>query len=669
MSMVARIACDSAGKVRLTCDCNRAFIFVHPQPPTHFPVSTERFLERPAAAPPLAATVTRKIDADAVYGTFVLLRGPYVAVVTRSSRAALAPNGKPIQRVLEMEWLLVGNGFAGANGSGARPAALSAEEDEEEATYLRMLSSCARDSGLYFSLDYDLTQSVQRNDAKGHEVQISGASAAPEMNANLNLLPQWFAHCDERFLWNRLALRELVAAQGGAQFTAPFISGFVGASSIQLDIGDSESRADRLLLLSRRAVLRQGFRFIVRGADNDGNVANYAETEQILQWRSGAISSYVQTRGSIPLIWDQPATCRYTPTCVLAPLSASLAAFSRHAAAQVRIYGRVTAVNLIDQKGDQLKLGRAYEDASSKAQPPPWRGSPSWQHVWFDFHHECRKMKWENLSKLLEQVRGTLTDDGFFFSPAAAGDAQRRPRTEQVGVVRTNCMDNLDRTNVVQSIFARAQALAAVPGAAQSARSARCSVLTSPFPVFESTFNALWADNADALSRLYSGTGALKTDFTRTGKRTLRGALNDGANSVARYVLNNFVDGRKQDALDLFLGRFVPERVRGIEGRRAARPHKLHLKSSSPVRVLSSAAALWLGLTIAMATIVPRALSPSPATLFTLPTTANLLWGGLGALVSVFGMANLLIAKGVPAVVGRALVCKPTFISPDAKTK
>ena len=60
------------------------------------------------------------------------------------------------------------------------------------------------------------------------------------------------------------------------------------------------------------------------------------------------------------------------------------------------------------------------------------------------------------------------------------------------------------------------------------------------------------------MSKLYSGTGALKTDFTRTGKRTMAGAAADGSNSLQRYVLANFKDGRTQDAWDLFLGRFVP---------------------------------------------------------------------------------------------------------------
>lgn len=67
----------------------------------------------------------------------------------------------------------------------------------------------------------------------------------------------------------------------------------------------------------------------------------------------------------------------------------------------------------------------------------------------------------------------------------------------------------------------------------------------------------MWADNGDAISRQYSGTGALKADFTRTGKRTMLGNFKDGLNSVLRYFLNNFSDGNRQDAMDLFYGHYT----------------------------------------------------------------------------------------------------------------
>lgn len=57
---------------------------------------------------------------------------------------------------------------------------------------------------------------------------------------------------------------------------------------------------------------------------------------------------------------------------------------------------------------------------------------------------------------------------------------------------------------------------------------------------------AVWTDHANFISIAYSGTGALKTDFTRTGKRTRQGLLEDGWNSVMRYLKNNFFDGARQ---------------------------------------------------------------------------------------------------------------------------
>jgi hypothetical protein len=67
----------------------------------------------------------------------------------------------------------------------------------------------------------------------------------------------------------------------------------------------------------------------------------------------------------------------------------------------------------------------------------------------------------------------------------------------------------------------------------------------------EAVFRNIWSDNADVVSILYTGTPALKTDFTRTGKRTYKGAINDGLNSITRYYINNFCDGYNHDCLDI----------------------------------------------------------------------------------------------------------------------
>lgn len=70
----------------------------------------------------------------------------------------------------------------------------------------------------------------------------------------------------------------------------------------------------------------------------------------------------------------------------------------------------------------------------------------------------------------------------------------------------------------------------------------------------EQQFKVLWADHGDECALQYGGSGAMKSGFTRTGKRTIGGILDDAVKFAQRYYLNNFQDGRKQDALDLITG-------------------------------------------------------------------------------------------------------------------
>jgi hypothetical protein len=56
----------------------------------------------------------------------------------------------------------------------------------------------------------------------------------------------------------------------------------------------------------------------------------------------------------------------------------------------------------------------------------------------------------------------------------------------------------------------------------------------------------VWADHADQIAKAYGGSAALKSDFTRSNKRTKKGVLEDGAKSVLRYLKNNYFDGARQ---------------------------------------------------------------------------------------------------------------------------
>ena len=87
-------------------------------------------------------------------------------------------------------------------------------------------------------------------------------------------------------------------------------------------------------------------------------------------------------------------------------------------------------------------------------------------------------------------------------------------------------MDNLDRTNVVQSLFARRSLLWQLDKAESK------DVLNTPYKAFEKKYRGVWANNANAMALAYAGTAALKVDFTKTGKVTLKGKYNDGISAV-----------------------------------------------------------------------------------------------------------------------------------------
>lgn len=56
-----------------------------------------------------------------------------------------------------------------------------------------------------------------------------------------------------------------------------------------------------------------------------------------------------------------------------------------------------------------------------------------------------------------------------------------------------------------------------------------------------------------SLSKIYAGTGALKSSFTRHGKMSLAGAIADARKSATRIYINNFADKGRQNNIDMLL--------------------------------------------------------------------------------------------------------------------
>jgi len=285
------------------------------------------------------------------------------------------------------------------------------------------------------------------------------------------------------------------------------------------------------------------------------------ESEQLLSLRgtTSIDASFVQVRGSIPVLWSQAPNLQYKIPITIAPRDRCEPVLSKHVEQLSSRYGKVTAISLANQTGREGKLTSSY--ASTALAVTSDKQNSSFRLVCFDFHKYCGATKYENLKILRDAIANDFEAYGMWILNNLSGscDVQR-------GVFRTNCIDTLDRTNVVQGMLAR-HALEHV--LRQHKILGKEETFAAAFPLIEVSFRTMWADHGDEISRQYAGTGAMKSAFTRTGKRDVAGLLDDGLKSVTRYFLNNFHDGFKQDALDLVTGTFRAENTKSSRGGKA----------------------------------------------------------------------------------------------------
>ncbi|KAK2462025.1 hypothetical protein APHAL10511_006488 [Amanita phalloides] len=413
-----------------------------------------------------------------------------------------------------------------------------------EAHLLALVRSHLEGGNFLFSYDWDLTRSLQAQWTSG---DTDAKKALWEI-------------VDDRFFWNKFLQSRLIEAtfskprkEAIGLYILPLVYG-----TFDLRPAFINGRHMQLCLISRRSRYRAGTRYFRRGIDETGHVANFNETEQVLlvekQPSTGAASddafavklSFVQIRGSVPVFWAEVNTLRYKPDLQIMDLQETVAAMKMHLKEQVSQYGDQLLVNLVNQKGHERPVKEAYERYFSQLNLPNVR------YQYFDFHHECKNMRWDRISILIDKVQDELEHHSYFHLNAYQGTVIR----SQLGTVRTNCMDNLDRTNVVQAALAKwtvnkmLRDLGIIPEGAG----------VDDYEAFSKDLREQWADEGDAIARAYGGSDALKSDFTRTNKRSRRGALEDGYKSVTRYIKNNYFDGARQDAFDLMTGSYILRR-------------------------------------------------------------------------------------------------------------
>ncbi|XP_065494807.1 phosphatidylinositide phosphatase SAC2 isoform X1 [Caloenas nicobarica] len=426
----------------------------------------------------------------------------------------------------------------------------SKEKEKLEKRLLEELFKMFMDSdSFYYSLTYDLTNSVQRQ------------SACEKTN-----LPLW-RKVDDRFFWNKHMIEDLISIDNAEVdfWIIPIIQGFVQIEELVVNYSES-SDDDKsspetppqestcvddvhptflVALISRRSRHRAGMRYKRRGVDKNGNVANYVETEQLIHVHNHTLS-FIQTRGSVPVFWSQVGY-RYNPRPRLdRSENETVSCFRAHFEEQLKHYKKQVIINLVDQTGREKIIGDAY------LKQVLLYNNANLTYVSFDFHEHCRGMKFENVQTLTDAIHDIILDMKWCWVDQAGVICK------QEGIFRVNCMDCLDRTNVVQAAIARVVM-------EQQLKKLGVMPPEQPLPVkCNRIYQIIWANNGDAISRQYAGTAALKGDFTRTGERKLAGVMKDGVNSANRYYLNRFRDAYRQAVIDLMQGIPVTEDLYSI---------------------------------------------------------------------------------------------------------
>ncbi|KAL3050018.1 hypothetical protein OYC64_012138 [Pagothenia borchgrevinki] len=433
------------------------------------------------------------------------------------------------------------------------PAFQVKENKEKERLERRLLDELYKvfmdSDSFYYSETYDLTNTVQR-----------------QGDSEKSSLPLW-KQVDDRFFWNKHMIQDIIDLKVPEVdfWVIPIIQGFVQVEELVVNYNETsdEERSSpetppqditcvddihprfTVGLISRRSRHRAGMRYKRRGVDTDGHVANYVETEQLIHVHSHTLS-FVQSRGSVPVFWSQ-AGYRYNPRPRLEKgEKETMSYFASHFDEQLKLYKKQVIINLVDQGGREKIIGDSF------LKQVLLYNNPNLTYVSFDFHEHCRGMKFENVQVLTDAISDIITDMKWAWVDQAGVICQ------QEGIFRVNCMDCLDRTNVVQAAFARAVM-------EQQLKKLGVMPPEQPLPLkCYKIYQIMWANNGDTISRQYAGTAALKGDFTRTGERRLAGVMKDGVNSANRYYLNRFRDAYRQSVIDLMMGLPVTEDLYSI---------------------------------------------------------------------------------------------------------
>jgi hypothetical protein len=225
------------------------------------------------------------------------------------------------------------------------------DKRSEEARFISTLQNLDISKTFYYSYTYDITHTLQHNLIREKETALGIYDSTLTLDSY-----------NEMFVWNHSLIQPALACfERALDWCVPIIHGFIDQAKISVS-----GKSILVTIIARRSHYFAGARFLKRGVNDQGNVANEVETEQIVTdlltssfhdqkdglYNNPRYTSYVQHRGSIPLYWSQDVSnMSPKPPIELNSIDPFYSSAALHFDGIFERYGRpVMVLNLIKQR-------------------------------------------------------------------------------------------------------------------------------------------------------------------------------------------------------------------------------------------------------------------------------------------------------------------------------
>lgn len=317
-----------------------------------------------------------------------------------------------------------------------------------EQRYLKIFNNIDLNSNFYFSYSYDLTRTLQHN------------LSAPRFIGKADIeidepLPDWNEYGNrgnskerieyafrsvprKRFFWNAFLLKPMAPVLN-RDWLLGVIHGFVSQSNVSIF-----GRSVHVCLIARRSTKFAGTRFLKRGANFCGDVANEVESEQIVV-DGHRMCSFVQMRGSIPTHWSQDISKMVPKPPISLDISDPFALTpGKHYERLLFHFGApIIILNLVKKREKRRHESILTENMTASINYLN-QFLPVQQRIKYHHFDMAKKSHGGNvMSSLAKFADNFIQKTGFFFK-------DNNETCFQTGIVRVNCVDCLDRTNTAQ---------------------------------------------------------------------------------------------------------------------------------------------------------------------------------------------------------------------------